>query len=410
VIKIKISVQNYQIIRNAVLEFKPGFTTIIGPSNNGKSSIIKALKAAIYTESGTTPIRYGESSYIVGIQNNNHVVIFQKKENSSKYIVDGQTYSRFGINTPEEVSNALNIRELILNGNKVQLNFWNQMDKPFLLDKSAGELFKFIVDSGENDQLSNVLKSMVSDRQQINRDADIVQGSILSTENTLKELNSSKEKIEKNLYLADNIIDLKEKHEDYKNILSLINRFKSDDSEIESIRPKLQKDLNEFNRYNSLNYLSETSIKISTKVQEILKNLAEVDDSLYVSETLLKINEEKSKIFKSIDINKNKNLRNLVKEYKIIHRELENVSEANLKLQRAIPSQIIIDTLDILIKLVELLKNIKSIIESIKNAKNKIKEIENEEKELDKIQSLIKVCPYCGQKIGGNHDTTEHNS
>lgn len=409
-IKIKISVQNYQIIRNAVLEFKPGFTTIIGPSNNGKSSIIKALKAAIYTESGTTPIRYGESSYIVGIQNNNHVVIFQKKENSSKYIVDGQTYSRFGINTPEEVSNALNIRELILNGNKVQLNFWNQMDKPFLLDKSAGELFKFIVDSGENDQLSNVLKSMVSDRQQINRDADIVQGSILSTENTLKELNSSKEKIEKNLYLADNIIDLKEKHEDYKNILSLINRFKSDDSEIESIRPKLQKDLNEFNRYNSLNYLSETSIKISTKVQEILKNLAEVDDSLYVSETLLKINEEKSKIFKSIDINKNKNLRNLVKEYKIIHRELENVSEANLKLQRAIPSQIIIDTLDILIKLVELLKNIKSIIESIKNAKNKIKEIENEEKELDKIQSLIKVCPYCGQKIGGNHDTTEHNS
>lgn len=409
-IKIKISVQNYQIIRNAVLEFKPGFTTIIGPSNNGKSSIIKALKAAIYTESGTTPIRYGESSYIVGIQNSNHVVIFQKKENSSKYIVDGQTYSKFGINTPEEVSNALNIRELILNGNKVQLNFWNQMDKPFLLDKSAGELFKFIVDSGENDQLSNVLKSMVSDRQQINRDADIVQGSILSTENTLKELNNSKEKIEKNLYLADNIIDLKEKHEDYKNILSLINRFKSDDSEIESIRPKLQKDLNEFNRYNSLNYLSETSIKISTKIQEILKDLAEVDDSLYISDTLLKINEEKSKIFKSIDINKNKNLRNLVEEYKIIHQELENVSEANLKLQRAIPSQIIIDTLDILIKLVELLKSVKSIIESIKNAKNKIKEIENEEKELDKIQSLIKVCPYCGQKIGGNHDTTKHNS
>lgn len=409
-VKIKISVQNYQIIRNAVLEFKPGFTTIIGPSNNGKSSIIKALKAAIYTESGTTPIRYGESSYIVGIQNNNHVVIFQKKENSSKYIVDGQTYSKFGINTPEEVSNALNIRELILNGNKVQLNFWNQMDKPFLLDKSAGELFKFIVDSGENDQLSNVLKSMVSDRQQINRDADMVQGSILSTENTLKELNNSKEKIEKNLYLADNIIDLKEKHEDYKNILSLINRFKSDDSEIESIRPKLQKDLNEFNRYNSLNYLSETSIKISTKIQEILKDLAEVDDSLYVSETLLKINEEKSKIFKSIDINKNKNLRNLVKEYKIIHQELENVSEANLKLQRAIPSQIIIDTLDILIKLVELLKSVKSIIESIKNAKNKIKEIEEKEEELDKIQSLIKVCPYCGQKIGGNHDTTKHNS
>lgn len=406
----KVSVQNYQIIKQAILDFNPGLTAIVGPSNNGKSSLLKALKAAIYTDGGTTPIRHGENSYTVGIQNDKHVVIFQKKEGSSKYLVDGQTYSKFGLTTPEEVSNALNMRELVLNGNKVQLNFWNQMDKPFLLDKSAGELFKFIVDSGENDQLSNVLKSMVSDRQQINRDADTVQGSILSSEGMIKEQENLLEKSEKTLPLADKIIDLKEDYDSYKNILESINQYKNNDKEIEKLRPKLLKDLNEFNRYNSLNYLSETSIKISTEIQNILKKLAEVDDSIYISKTLLDINEKNLNIFKDININKNKNLITLVEKYKEYLEKEKNVSEVNLKLQKAIPSQTIIDTLNILIKLVELFESIKGIIESIKNAKNKIKEIENEEKELDKIQSLIKVCPYCGQKIGGNHDTTEHNS
>lgn len=54
----KVSISNYQIIKQAVLDFKPGFNVIIGPSNNGKSSILKAIKSAVYTESGTTPIRY----------------------------------------------------------------------------------------------------------------------------------------------------------------------------------------------------------------------------------------------------------------------------------------------------------------------------------------------------------------
>ena len=406
----KISVQNYQIIKQAMLDFNPGLTVIVGPSNNGKSSLLKALKAAIYTEGGTTPIRHGENSYIVGIQNDKHVVIFQKKEGSSKYIVDGQTYSKFGLSTPEEVSNALNIKELILNGNKVQLNFWNQMDKPFLLDKSAGELFKFIVDSGENDQLSNVLKSMVSDRQQINRDADTVQGSILSSEGMIKEQNNLLEKSEKNLPLADKIIDLKSKHEEYSKLVDFTNKCKENDLEIERIRPKLLKDLNEFNRYNSLNYLSETSIKLSTEIQNILKKLAEVDDSIFISKTLLDINEKKSKSLQNVKVEESKNLRLLVNKYKEYLEKEENVSQVNLKLQKAIPSQTIIDTLSILIELVKLFENLKSIIESIKNAKNKIKEIENEEKELDKIKSLIKVCPYCGQKLGGNHDTTKHNS
>ena len=41
----KVQIKNYQIIKDANLEFIPGLNVIIGPSNNGKTSILKAIKA-----------------------------------------------------------------------------------------------------------------------------------------------------------------------------------------------------------------------------------------------------------------------------------------------------------------------------------------------------------------------------
>ena len=71
-----------------MLEFIPGLNVIVGPSNNGKSSILKAVKAAIYTVPGATPIRSGQTSYAVGIGYNGHTVILQKGLKESVYLVD----------------------------------------------------------------------------------------------------------------------------------------------------------------------------------------------------------------------------------------------------------------------------------------------------------------------------------
>lgn len=111
---LNVEVQDYQIIKKVKAEFIPGLNIIIGPSNNGKTSLIKAIKSLLYTEPGTTPVRNGQSNYKVGVEYNNHKVILQKGKDSF-YSVDGEKYSKYGTNTPEEVSNALGIRELILN-------------------------------------------------------------------------------------------------------------------------------------------------------------------------------------------------------------------------------------------------------------------------------------------------------
>ena len=84
----KLSVKDYQIVKKADLEFIKGLNVIIGPSNNGKSSLIKAAKAAIFNEAGTSSVRAGTTSYMVGLQNNGHTVIFQKGLKESAYSID----------------------------------------------------------------------------------------------------------------------------------------------------------------------------------------------------------------------------------------------------------------------------------------------------------------------------------
>ena len=75
---INVNVKDFQIIKSAKAEFIPGLNLIIGPSNNGKTSFIKAIKSLLYTEPGTTPIRSGQSFYSVGMTLNGHTVILQK--------------------------------------------------------------------------------------------------------------------------------------------------------------------------------------------------------------------------------------------------------------------------------------------------------------------------------------------
>ena len=89
--QINLSVKDYQIIKNANLSFLPGLNCIIGQSNNGKSALMRASKACIYNEAGTTSVRTGCSNYAVGIQMNGHTVILQKGANSL-YKIDNELF------------------------------------------------------------------------------------------------------------------------------------------------------------------------------------------------------------------------------------------------------------------------------------------------------------------------------
>lgn len=394
----KVQVKNYQIIKNAEAEFVPGLNVIVGPSNNGKTSFIKAIKSLIYTEPGSTPIRFGTQSYIVGIQYNGHTVILQKGLKDSAYLVDGEKFTKYGTSTPEEVSKALGIRELELNGKKEKINFWDQMNYPFLLDKSSTELFRFIVDSGEDDQISAALKDMVSDRQGINKDINQLQGSIMVLDEQIATKTKEIDNLKPRLEVSKEIIKMQTKVANVRQMHDLLEKIKS----LQSKQLELQK------QYNKV----EAESKIYT--ESVLKLQDSYEKSSIYYNTLRRINDFKNRINQNDQI---------LSKYKITFDLLENVSEVNLEPLIKVRDSILnlqskvnllsnqkSSTLDIDTKKVEenLLtltnyktslqrfsanKTLKSNSEVMMDSVNKILD------KITKLQSNIQVCPYCGQAI-----------
>ena len=394
----KVQVKNYQIIKNAEAEFVPGLNVIVGPSNNGKTSFIKAIKSLIYTEPGSTPIRHGTQAYIVGVQYNGHTVILQKGLKDAAYLVDGEKYTKYGTTTPEEVSKALGIRELELNGKKEKINFWDQMNYPFLLDKSSTELFRFIVDSGEDDQISAALKDMVSDRQNINKEINQIQGSIIVLDEQISSKTKTIEELKPRVEVAKQIIAMQTKVANLRQMAALLERIKE-------LQYK-QKELNE----KSETYL-KTLDTICTYVYALQNSYEKY--SIY-SMTLKRIQDFTSRI--------NQNDQKLSK-YKVTYDLLEKVSKINLepliKVRNSIQTlQSKIDNLSgKKSKTIDInTKNIEDNLFKLTNMKTSLSNINRqsyykEQKEngiifvnqiLDKVielQSNIKVCPYCGQAI-----------
>jgi len=155
----KIKVKNYQAIKEADLTFEPGVTVIVGSSNNGKSSIIRAIEAAINNKGGSDFINYDADACDVIIEDNGHVIQWHKERKSAKsyYQLNNEKLNKIGQKQIEEVGVMLNMPEIVVNNDKFRLNFWKQLDFPFLVGKTHYQLFDFISKSKDQELMANLL-------------------------------------------------------------------------------------------------------------------------------------------------------------------------------------------------------------------------------------------------------------
>ena len=238
--EVTVSIKDFQIIEKATLTFNKGLNCIIGPSNNGKSAIFRAIMSLLYNEPGTNRIREGCNSYAVGLQMNGSTVLFQKGTKESVYKINGVVYQKPGRVQLEEVGEATGIKELNLNGKNEQLNFWYQMEKPFLLDRSETDLFRFIVDSGKDNRTTLALKDMVSDRQSKNAEVIQLEGRIAQIEDSLKTYDEELASSEYKLSVCNKLIELGPKIKQLDHIKKLIDDLESTGKELEETKHKLE--------------------------------------------------------------------------------------------------------------------------------------------------------------------------
>ena len=198
--KFVVTVKDFQSIHSANLDFPTGLTIITGKTNGGKTAIFRAIDSALFNKGDDSMISAGKRYSGVSIDNGKHKMMFMRdsvgKNEKTAYQFDGGTVQKkVGRNQLPEVSENFNIRDVRMqNGTKMKINFWYQNDKPFLMDKTAGQLYEFLSLSS-CDNYTRVLKTMQTDAKVL--DAEIQS---ISTEiDTLKTINNSKnEFIERN--------------------------------------------------------------------------------------------------------------------------------------------------------------------------------------------------------------------
>lgn len=130
----KLTIQNFQAHRLLEIEFDPHITSIIGPNDAGKSTIVRALRwLTLNKPTKGTFIRWGKKKLSVTMEIDGELIVRVKTEKINQYSLGDRKFKSFGANVPEPIANLLNMSEI---------NFQKQIDAHFWFSESAGEVSK----------------------------------------------------------------------------------------------------------------------------------------------------------------------------------------------------------------------------------------------------------------------------
>jgi len=280
----KVKIKNYQAIKKAELEFNEGITAVVGSSNNGKSSIIRAIEAAINNKGGSDFINYDSESCEVHIEDQDNKVIWSKNRNSNKsyYELNKEKLNKIGQKQIEDVGKLLNMPEVVVNGDKFRLNFWKQLEFPFLVGKSHYQLFEFISKSKDQEVMANLLNETADNQKDTKREISELDVRI---DTRTKDITSLESEIDELSKFSDFDIETFEK------IVILIEQIKDALDLYEALPERIseQEDL-----------ISNIESEITSK-SNILKNAKDTVEELSKSEEELKEIKERLFSIENID-------------------------------------------------------------------------------------------------------------
>ena len=129
----KITLKNFQAHKKTEIDFTPGVNVIVGASDKGKSSIIRALQLIFFNRpGGKAYIRHGAKECRVDLEMASGDTLSRVRTKSKNYyqVNADDPLKATGRDVPKEITDICNMQEI---------NFQGQHDSPFMLAETAGE-------------------------------------------------------------------------------------------------------------------------------------------------------------------------------------------------------------------------------------------------------------------------------
>jgi len=221
-----LGIGNFQSHKETDLEFSEGVNIIVGPSDSGKSSILRAINWPINNRpSGEAFKSNWEGETFVDLELDNEVVISREKGKDNLYVISGHEgkepveFKAFGQGVPDEIKQELQMSEI---------NIQYQLDAPFLLSNSPGEVARYLNNIVKLDKidssLSNISKWLRQEQGDLKRGIiyltelkdqerqynwlDQADGQLTNLEGLIGQISDKNNKSTDLLYIINNISDI----------------------------------------------------------------------------------------------------------------------------------------------------------------------------------------------------------
>ncbi len=388
----QIRLQNFQGHVDTTIDFSEGVNSFIGKSDSGKTSCIRALKWVLTNRpSGESFINHNAFNNkgkqvkpcIVTITTNKHVVERERSATINSYTIDNVSLKAIGTDVPEEVLEALNMNDI---------NIQYQLDAPFLLTETSGEVARILNRVVKLDDIDFTLKQLNSYAKKLSNEKKNIEYQIESTDAELNKLDITE--IEKTVEIGEMIEDSLnstlttiQSLKDNLHEIDVLNDILSQSTTLEECDKLLEKAKSIYNEYTTTiekASLLDTLVKEYNAVLDIINDdeithidFAKIDKLL---DEYNKLDKDITKLSSLIDVYNNLELDN-----PIIHIDFSTIDKtiANYK---------------------ETQSDITTLRDYIYKYKEATKDLEAMHQELheltDEVYELVgDTCPVCGHKI-----------
>lgn len=128
----KLVIKNFQRHSHLEIDLDEKVTTIVGPSDTGKSAVIRSLRWLCQNSpSGIEFLKNGTPSVSVKLTVDGKEIERTKSASNNAYSIDGKELKAFGQGVPAAVADVLNVDDI---------NFQAQLDPPYWLTLTSGEV------------------------------------------------------------------------------------------------------------------------------------------------------------------------------------------------------------------------------------------------------------------------------
>ena len=280
-----VQIKDFQSHKDNTFRFNPLFNIIIGPSGNGKSSILRAIKYTAFNNPGVSEVRWPDAkTYQISIGVNGHVVKRVKGSGKNSYKIDDlPELEDVNRDVPKTVQDILDIKKVSLDTSvDLLVQFSDQLDGPFMLGEKDTTKMKFLnVLSGTNavDLAAKQANSVLKDVKKIEKQKETSIKELEEQEKQLMQQLADTKRI--NNYLAQKakllkelvdmrqpVYDLKRKsdyvHNEYKKLQAFDNYLNKIDIE------KILKDIEKYEKLQETQsqyvYLKAKSKALNEKI------------------------------------------------------------------------------------------------------------------------------------------------